>query len=71
MPSTLPERESDRLCLVKEKMQEFMEREIAGNELNRIFAKVLVCRYDKNYRLVTTHHEFGPWWLACVHVLPS
>lgn len=44
MPSTLPERESDRLCLVKEKMQEFMEREIAGNEWNSTFAKELVYR---------------------------
>ena len=35
------------MCLVKKKMQEFREREIAGNELNRILAKELVCRYER------------------------
>ena len=54
MPSTLPERVSDRLCLEekKEKMQEFMEHEIVDTELNRILRMNLFCRYDKNYRLV-------------------
>ena len=52
------------VCFVKKKMQEFREREIAGNELYRIFAKELVCRYDKNYRLVLTQ-EFGPWQCCC------
>ena len=37
MPSTLPEQVSDMLCLEKRMMQEFMEREIAGNEWNRIY----------------------------------